>query len=74
MTDFLRFSIDVRMHETQLTASTSHLVKNEIQRISVAASTVSEQLVCLVPSPRLRKIALFHLANPRAFQSHRWNS
>jgi hypothetical protein len=33
------------MHETQLTAITSSLVLNEIQRIAVTATVVSEQQV-----------------------------
>jgi hypothetical protein len=42
---YLQLGIQARMHETQLTAITSSLVLNEIQRIAVTATVVSEQQV-----------------------------
>jgi len=39
----LRLGVQARLHETKLTAGTSSLVQNEIQRITVTASVVSEQ-------------------------------
>ena len=41
----LRLSVEARMHETTLTALTSSLVLNEIQRISVTATVTDEQQV-----------------------------
>jgi len=42
---YLRLGIQARMHETTLTATTSSLVLNEIQRIDVTATVVPEQQV-----------------------------
>ncbi len=42
---YLRLGIQARMHETTLTAITSSLVLNEIQRINVTANVVAEQQV-----------------------------
>ncbi|CAF0745209.1 unnamed protein product [Adineta steineri] len=39
----LRLGVQARMHETKLTASPSSLVLNEIQRITVDSSAISEQ-------------------------------
>ena len=41
----LRLGVQARLHETKLTAGTSNLVQNEIQRITVTASVLSEQQV-----------------------------
>ncbi|CAF3637436.1 unnamed protein product [Rotaria sp. Silwood1] len=40
---YLRLGVQARMHETTLTATTSSLVLNEIQRIDVTATVTSEQ-------------------------------
>ncbi|CAF3402120.1 unnamed protein product [Rotaria sp. Silwood1] len=40
---YLRLGVQARMHETQLTATTSSLVLNEIQRIDVNATVTSDQ-------------------------------
>ncbi|CAF2963963.1 unnamed protein product [Rotaria sp. Silwood2] len=40
---YLRLGVQARMHETKLTAKTSSLVLNEIQRIDVTATVTSEQ-------------------------------
>ncbi len=44
----LVLSVQARMHETTLTATTSSLVLNEIQSISVTATIVAEQQVCIL--------------------------
>lgn len=41
----LRLGVQARLHQTTLTAGTSSLVQNEIQRVSVTATVVSEQQV-----------------------------
>ena len=41
----LHLSIETRMHETTLTALTSSLVLNEIQRIDIDATVVPEHQV-----------------------------
>jgi len=41
----LNLAIGTRMHETTLTATTSSMVLNEIQRIDVNANVVSERQV-----------------------------
>jgi hypothetical protein len=41
----LNLAIGARMHETTLTATTSTMVLNEIQRIDVNANVVSERQV-----------------------------
>jgi hypothetical protein len=44
----LVLSAQARMHETTLTATTSSLVLNEIQSISVTATIIAEQQVCIL--------------------------
>ena len=43
----LILSVQARMHETTLTATTSSLVLNEIQSISVTATITAEEQVCV---------------------------
>ena len=44
----LVLSVQARMHETTLTAITSSWVLNEIQSISVTATIVPEEQVCIL--------------------------
>jgi hypothetical protein len=45
-TGYLRLGVQARMHETKLTSGISNLVRNEIQRINITPSLLSEQQVC----------------------------